>query len=476
VSNSKAGGSTTKPHRSSPEKRDHGKSGQNDHGRNNQGRNNQGRRNSPGLAPRKVAAHLLRQIITGHTALDALLEDSKDSGYARLTPQDKALARAIASTTLRHFGEIEQLVSKRLTGRMPPSAPYLPGVIYTAVAQILFMEVADHAAVSLAVDAAASDPKAKHFKPLVNGILRGILRERDEFQPDATLNAPDWLREMLIGQYGAEKAGAIMQANMQRAGLDLTIRKDAEGWAKRLDGELIGDHTVRLAPGTKVYELDGFKSGAWWVQDAAASVPADLLLQALHRRAAISGANLLDACAAPGGKTAQLAAAGAKVTALDISEPRLVRLRENMQRLNLQVDIVAADLLDMDEQPVFDGILLDAPCSATGTIRRHPDVPWLKTRKQIDELAELQRKMLAKAAKLLRPGGILLYCSCSLLAEEGESHLDYVQNELGFQIDPISTNETALCSPLTVANGVFRSTPDMPAGLDGFFVTRLVHP
>lgn len=476
MSKSKAGGTATKQHGSRPRSQDFPKpdQGKPDHGKAR--RNKQGRRNTPGLAARRVAADLISQIITARKPLDALLEEGKAGGYAHLPPQDKALARAIASTTLRHFGEIQQLVSNRLTGRMPASAPYLPGVIYSGVAQILFMEVADHAAVSLAVDAAASDPKARHFKPLVNGILRGILRDRDAFRPDATLNAPGWLREMLIGQYGAEKAGAIMQANMRRAGLDLTVREDPEHWAKRLDGQRVGDHTVRLAPVAKVFELEGFKSGAWWVQDAAASVPAELLLRALRRRAAVSGARLLDACAAPGGKTAQLAAAGAQVTALDISEQRLGRLRENMHRLKLQVETVAADLLDMEEQPVFDAILLDAPCSATGTIRRHPDVAWLKTPAQIDELVVLQRKLLAKTAKLLRPGGILLYCTCSLLAEEGEAHLDYMQNELGFDIDPIAPDETTLCSPLTVADGVFRSTPDMPAGLDGFFATRLVHP
>lgn len=459
MSNAKAGGAPTDQRR----------------GRQSRGQGNN-RRNAPGLAPRKVAAHLISQIISKRKPLETLLEDGKDSGYSNLQPQDKALARAIASTTLRHFGEIQELIKQRLTKRLPVSAPYLPGVLYTAVAQILFMEVADHAAVSLAVDAAASDPKARHFKPLVNGVLRGLLREREAFEPDDTLNTPEWLRTMLINQYGADKAHAIMQANMQRAELDLTMRADAEAWATRLNGELIGERTVRLAAVSKVFELDGFKSGDWWVQDAAASVPADLLMNALRRGGALADTHVLDACAAPGGKTAQLASAGLQVTALDISQHRLKRLQENLQRLNLSANTVTADLLTMDDQSAFDAILLDAPCSATGTIRRHPDVAWLKTRAQIKELMTLQRNMLAKAAKLLKPGGTMVFCTCSLLAEEGEAHLDYMQNELGLVLDPIAQDETNLCNPLTVADGVFRSTPDMVPSMDGFFILRLMRP
>lgn len=434
------------------------------------------RRNAPGLAPRKVAANLISQIISKRRALETLLEDGKESGYANLQPQDKALARAIASTTLRHFGEIQAIVKKRLTKNMPHSVPYLPGVLYTAVAQILFMDVADHAAVSLAVDAAASDPKARHFKPLVNGVLRSILREREAIEPDVTVNTPEWLRTMLFNQYGADKAREIMLANMQRAALDLTMRADPQEWASRLNGELVGEHTVRLAVVSKVFELEGFKGGDWWVQDAAASVPASLLMNALRRRGSLEGLQALDACAAPGGKTAQLSAAGLQVTAVDISEHRLKRLAENLKRLNLSANTVTADLLQMDNQSGFDAILLDAPCSATGTIRRHPDVAWLKTRAQISELVTLQRNMLAKAAKLLKPGGSMVYCTCSLLAEEGEAHLDYVQNELGLVLDSIVPNETNLCSPLTVADGVFRSTPDMVPTMDGFFILRLMRP
>lgn len=440
------------------------------------GQRKHGKRNQPGLAPRKVAAQLFAEVIGNRKSLDVVLDDTESNGFGKLQPQDKALARAIVSTALRHFGEIDHLVSARLRSGGKPISPFLRGVLFTGVAQIHFMEVADHAAVSLAVDTAASDHKAKHFKPLVNGVLRNILREREAFKPDATLNAPKWLGERLISQYGEEKTSQILQAHMQQAPLDLTVRKDPADWATRLEGQAIGHASVRLSKPAKVFELDGFKTGDWWVQDAAAAVPAELLLSGLRKRGAVADAHILDACAAPGGKTAQLASAGATVTALDVSAHRLKRLEENLARLNLPAKSLAADLLALDEATTFDAILLDAPCSATGTIRRHPDVPWLKNDAQINVLVALQRKMLAKAAKLVKPGGTILYCTCSLLAAEGEDHLDFIQSELGLTIDPITQDEVALSAPLTVANGVFRSTPDMSDGMDGFFAVRLMRP
>lgn len=433
-----------------------------------------GKRNQPGLAARRVAAQLFAEVIGNRKSLDAALEDTKASKFAELYPQDKALARAIVSTTLRHFGEIDRLVKSKLRPKTKPMSQYLRGVMYTAVAQMHFMEVADHAAVSIAVDAAGADHKAQHFKPLVNGVLRNILRERDSFQHDPMLNVPDWLRERLLSQYGPEKTAQIMQAHMQQAPLDLTVRKDPADWATRLEGQVVGHATVRLSKPAKVFELDGFKTGDWWVQDAAAAVPAELLLSGLAKKGTVEDAHILDACAAPGGKTAQFASAGATVTALDVSGHRLKRLEENIARLNLRAKSLTADLLELDEAAKFNAILLDAPCSATGTIRRHPDVPWLKSDAQIGELVALQRKMLAKAVELLKPGGTLVYCTCSLLAAEGEDHLDYMQSELGLQIDPISQDEVALSAPLTVADGVFRSTPDISDGMDGFFAVRLM--
>lgn len=435
-----------------------------------------GRRNKAGLAPRRAAAQLFAEVIGNRKALDVVLENTKASSFAALNPPDKALARAIISTTLRHFGEIERLVLSMLRSTKKPLSQNLRGVLCTAVAQIHFMEVADHAAVSIAVDAAGADNKAKHFKPLVNGVLRNILRERDNFKHDPMLNAPKWLLERLLAQYGPEKTLKILQAHMNQAPLDLTVRGDVQDWAKRLDGTAIGHATVRLPKSAKVFELDGFKTGDWWVQDAAAAVPAELLLSALAKKGAVEDADILDACAAPGGKTAQFASEGANVTALDISANRLKRLEENLVRLNLRAKSLTANLLELDESEQFDAILLDAPCSATGTVRRHPDVPWLKTDAQIGELVTLQRKMLAKAAKLLKPGGTMLYCTCSLLAAEGEDHLEYIQSELGLQVDPILPDEVALSAPLTVANGVFRSTPDISDGMDGFFAVRLMRP
>ena len=440
-----------------------------------------GKRNTSGLRARQVAANLIQGVHGAFNGdgrpLDAVLEDAS-TGFTALDAQhDRALARAIASTAIRHKGEIEQELKSRLTGRLPHRAPVLKPILHAALAQILFMEVADHAAVSLAVDCAGADTDAKHFKPLVNGVLRSTLRDQANFKPDPSLNAPQWLREIWEQDFGVEKTKAIMAAQINEAALDITVKDNVAAWAKRLGGTVIGKSTVRLSKGikghTKVQELDGFADGEWWVQDAAAVVPAEVLLSGLAETRDIAGARVLDACAAPGGKTAQLAAAGAAVTALDVSSQRLVRLKENMTRLKLTVEVETADLLSYQPDELFDAILLDAPCSATGTIRRHPDVPWLKTRAQIKELVALQQSMLTKAATLLKPGGILVFCTCSLLKAEGEDHISGVLAELPLSIVPITPNEVALNAPLTVGEGIFRSTPDNDPVVDGFFAIRL---
>ncbi len=439
------------------------------------------KRNISGLRARQVAANIIQGVHGAYNgdgrALDVVLEDS-NTGFTKLDAQhDRALARAIASTAIRHKGEIEQELKSRLTGRLPHRAPVLRPILHAALAQILFMEVADHAAVSLAVDSAAADSDGKHFKPLVNGVLRSTLREQENFKPDPSLNAPQWLRDIWVKDFGEEKTNAIMAAQLNEAALDITVRSDVEKWAKRLGGEIIGKSTVRLTKGikghTKVQSLEGYAEGQWWVQDAAAAVPAELLMSGLASHGGVKGMRVLDACAAPGGKTAQLAAAGANVTALDISSQRLMRLKENMERLKLPVEMETTDLQSYQPTELFDAILLDAPCSATGTIRRHPDVPWLKTRAQIKELVALQQTMLAKAAALLKPGGILVYCTCSLLKSEGEGHIESTLSELPLTIMPILQEEVALNAPLTVGEGVFRSTPDIDPVVDGFFAIRL---
>lgn len=430
-------------------------------------------RESPGLAPRQAAAALLAKVLGEGRPLDAQL-DSASSPLAGLAAQDRSLARAIVATALRRHGQIEAALGGLMERRLPKSAGSLPWILQTAAAQILFMEVPDHAVVSLAVQAAGADPKARHFKPLANGVLRNLVRRRDELlaaQDEARLNAPDWLWQRWVAAHGEAAAHAIASAHLEEAPLDLSVKGDGAAWAERLGGTLLPGGTVRLNAKGRIEALPGYREGAWWVQDFAATLPARLLGD-------VAGREVLDLCAAPGGKTAELAAAGAKVTAVEIAPSRVARLKENLKRLRLDADCVTADALAYDPGRTFDAVLLDAPCSATGTIRRHPDIPWLKSAGDIAALAKAQRAMIEKAVGLTRPGGTLVFATCSLEPEEGEEQAKAALADLPLEPLPIGDGEIAGLSPDWIAGGWLRTMPQMqPApgvagGMDGFFAAR----
>ena len=312
---------------------------------------------------------------------------------ARLPERDRRLARAIASTTLRRHGEIWALLD-RLIEKKPPRSRDFFHILETAVAQILFMEVADHAAVSIAIDQVSADPKARHLKGLANAVLRRIARERDAllaYIDSARLDAPEWLWDRWCATYGEDTARSIAEAHLAEPALDITVKSDAAGWAEKLGGVVTATGSVRIADAAPIEALPGYADGAWWVQDAAAALPARLLGD-------VAGKRIADLCAAPGGKTAQLASAGATVTALDISANRLKRLTANLERLQLKAETVAADVFAWTPAEPFDAILLDAPCSSTGTIRRHPDIAWLKQPGDIAALSAIQARMIDSAA------------------------------------------------------------------------------
>jgi 16S rRNA (cytosine967-C5)-methyltransferase len=307
-------------------------------------------------------------------------------------------------------------------------------------------------------------------------VLRRIAREgkRDLANLDTlTLDTPQWLLTRWAQHYGTDKTRAIAAANLHEPALDLTVKSEPEKWAERLGGRVMPNGTVRLIAHGVVTALPGFAEGEWWVQDAAASLPMRLLGD-------VKGKSVADLCAAPGGKTAQLAHAGAQVTAVDRSAPRLKRLSENFARLGLQADIVTADATTWKGGP-FDAILLDAPCMATGTIRRHPDIPWLKGETDLVKLAALQRRLLDHAVTLLKPGGTLVYCTCSLEPEEGENQIaELLSRNTDVQRRPIEPSEVADSAFMTGA-GDMRTLPchwpdpdSRFAGLDGFYAARLV--
>ena len=431
----------------------------------------------PGLAARLVAQTAVISVVENHLPLSDWFEGpAAETLIFSMEARDIALARSIALTTLRHLGSLRQAVARFLERGIPRKSGPLEIVLLISAAQILYMDVPDHAAVDLAVRLARMDRNAGGFAGLANGVLRNIIRARAELLHTDPLkfDTPQWLAQSWIQTYGLATAQKIAQANATEPTLDLTVKSDAAGWAKRLGGHILPTGSVRLEQHQPIAELEGYAAGEFWVQDSAASLPARLL-------ATMPGERVADLCAAPGGKTAQLALTGADVTAFDRSAHRLKRVSENLARLKLPAKIVVVDLVEAKvEAPLFDAVLLDAPCTATGTIRRHPDVARVKQPEDVIALADIQRQMLDKAFDMLKPGGRLVYCVCSLQEEEGPAQIrDFLARNPGMQRLPISVNEVGLAEIIT-PDGDLRTLPHhlsgqtaRLSGLDGFYAARL---
>ena len=423
---------------------------------------------------RDFAIAALIDVVFRRLPLDERLEKlGREPEFQALSPSDRGLARAIASSAVRGLGLIRSQLAGRLAQGIPVSSGPLEAVLIAAVAQILFLDVPDYAAVDTAIDKLRADRRADRYVRLANAVLRSIARDRaailDQLDP-LTDNTPGWLAARWSAAYGVDTARAIAAAHLQTPPLDLSVKSDPEGWAARLGATLMPGGTLRLTGARNVPDLPGFAEGAWWVQDLAAALPARLF-GALH------GRRVLDLCAAPGGKTAELIARGAKVVAVDRSAPRLDRLKANLTRLGMAAETHVGDALTFHGGP-FEAILLDAPCSATGTIRRHPDVAWNKTLADIASLASLQSRLIDKAWSLLAPGGTLIYSTCSLEPEEGERQIDaFLSRTAGARIAPIEACELNIDPALVTPQGTIRCLPCQYAaegGLDGFFVARLV--
>lgn len=432
----------------------------------------------PGLDARLCSQRLLAAVIETATPLDGLTDPGHGHPQFRALPdRDQSLVKAILNVALRHRNLIDALVNRCLDKPLPDNAKSLRHLLHVASAQILFLDIPDHSAVDLAVEAARQDPRNGRFANLVNAILRRISREKAQLPTgldDAGREGPQWLRTALDTQYGTEKAARILAAHLVEAPVDFTVKSDPGLWAEKLGGLVLPNGTVRVArPDGAIPSLPGFADGQWWVQDVAASLPARLL-------GPIEGKRVLDLCAAPGGKTAQIALAGAQVTAVDVSASRLRRLQSNLARLGLEAQSYVGSAFDYQPAELFDCVLLDAPCSSTGTIRRHPDVAWTKQPSDVTKLARLQYDLMAKAADFVRPGGILVFSNCSLLAEEGE---DIAQRVLAAvprtTLSRIDPSELPGMETLVTGEGFLRSTPaDLEmalreiSGMDGFFAAR----
>jgi len=428
----------------------------------------------PGFQVRAAAAKILAAVVDRKLSLDGALDNEHGNpAYKALNEGDRALVRAILNTTLRHLPRIDAAISRLLESPLPEGARALHHVLAIAAAQILYLDVPDHAAVDLAVEQSNQDPRNRRFAKLVNAVLRRLGREKDQILAEiATIPVmPEWFLQRLEKAYGKERAQSISESQLEPAAIDLTVKADAQRWAERLGGFALPTGGVRLAAFEgSIPSLEGFSEGDWWVQDAAASIPAQLFGD-------LTGKRVADLCAAPGGKTAQLVLAGGDVTAVEQSENRIKRLRANLDRLGLKAETVASDLTKYEPAELFDAILLDAPCSSTGTTRRHPDVLWAKGPEDIAKLAALQERLLRHAITLLKPDGTIVFSNCSLDPAEGEDVVARVLSDTpSVERAAVDPKRWPGLEAAISALGEFRTTPDMlevPAGfaggLDGFY-------
>ena len=421
--------------------------------------------NEAGIEARIAAGVLLNAALERRGGMDEALNFRELKG---LSPQDRAFARAVAMAALRRLGEIDAILDRRLK-KGPPLA--VRTILRVALAQTMVLGTPDFAAVSSAVKLAERDVKTRPYKGLVNAVLRGIGRDGPD-KTAAEANLPDWIAARWRATYGVDALIALAEAGRVEPATDLSLKPDADAaaLAEALEGVVLPGGSVRTTRRGDIAEWPGFSDGSWWIQDGAAAVPARLL-------DVKPGETALDMCAAPGGKTLQLAAAGAQVTALDRSESRLRRLTQNLERTGLTAETVAVPAEDWDDARTFDAVLLDAPCTATGTYRRNPEALRRTRPADVADLADVQHRLLDAAAARVKPGGRLVYCVCSLEREEGESQIiAFLRRHVDFRLTP--ADPAALGAPAEALSkeGWLRILPSMwneHGGLDGFFVARL---
>ena len=446
-----------------------------------------------GLAARAVAADSLAAILDRRRPLEEAFAAAP--GYGALESRDRAFARLLLATTLRRLGQIDAMIKHCLERPLPRAARMAQHILRLGTAQLMFLGTPAHAAVSAAVDHADAAKLTAH-KKLINAVLRRITREGENLrdaQDEARLNTPGWLWDSWVGAYGETTARAIATAHLAEPPLDISLMpgEAAGDWAERLDATRLPSGSLRRPASLSgaIGELPGYDDGRWWVQDAAAALPAQLLLNALVKTKA---PRVADLCAAPGGKSMQLAAAlnnvtGTKLFAVDIGASRLARLRENLARLKLSAEVVQGDAGewkpgDWNERGALDGILLDAPCSATGTIRRHPDILRVKRPEDVAKIGPAQDRLLAHALSILKPGGVLVYAVCSLEPAEGPERIAaLLRADPTLERLPVAPAEIGGLDALITKKGDLRTLPSQAAdparpalgGFDGFYAARL---
>ena len=428
-------------------------------------------KNNPQPA-RAIALDLIDSIITHNQRLQDAIEKNPD--FANLEPRDRRFARRITSSALRHYGECNAYL-KRYLDRMPSGANRKASyILLMATAEIIILEASHHAAVDQAVSL-AKQSGLSHLSGLINAVLRKIATDAEKIRtekPKPLLNLPPWLKDPLIADYGKAEAEAIAASLMHPPALDLTAKDNPKKWAQKLEGKFIAPHTIRLTD-AHVPSLPGYDEGAWWVQDIAATLPVRILFEALGGN--IHNKRIADLCAAPGGKTAQLLALGGEVIAIDKSSKRMERLKSNMERLNLTPRTIIADATHWKPDTPLDAVLIDAPCSSSGTCRRNPDILCHEKPPNLAELNKLQRKLLEASVSMLKPNGIAIYAVCSLLTQEGENIVTDPPKglmPLAIASPPKEFDATPQGHTLRVMPHQFKldTEANIPQGSDGFFI------
>ncbi|MCC5980686.1 MAG: methyltransferase domain-containing protein [Oceanicaulis sp.] len=425
------------------------------------------------LTAREAALKAFLAMEADGAALDTVL--SSQPGYKAMEARDRAFARAILAAAIRRRGTLEAAFNTFLDKPLRPREVFGRAVLTLGSAELLVLMTPPHAVVDGWVRITGAAEEGRRLKGLVNAVLRRVSeRGADAFaSAEPLLDLPEWLRARWVENYGEETVRAMALARAGAPPLDLSTKPDfdATAFASEIDGVALPTGTVRKDGIGDVTALPGFEAGNWWAQDAAAALPVKLL-------APKEGERIADICAAPGGKTLQLAAAGADVIAVDRSETRLKRVTQNLARTGLKAEIITADATRWQPDSKLDAVLLDAPCSATGTLRRRPDVAWTKGAEDIASLAALQASLLDNAFAMLKPGGRLVYCTCSLEPEEGEDQIAaFLARTPKARREPVSAEELPGLGEAITPEGDVRTRPDMWAengGLDGFFIARLV--
>ncbi len=420
-----------------------------------------------GLALRLAAAQRLRSVLNGDNFIPLGATELADS-------RDRALANRLITTALRRQGQLNFIIHSLLDKGMPGKSGSFEAILRLSLAQLVFLpDLGAHSALFLAVEAVKRDAKARHLSGLMNAVLRTAQANSAKFSMlEDDLLIPDTFGDTWLKAYGEDAIDGFTAALLAGAPLDLTLKEADPDLIEELGASPVIADTVRLDTRDRPVEaLPGFADGRWWVQDAASAIPARLL-------GLPAGARVLDLCAAPGGKTAQLIKAGYSVTALDNDAKRIERLSENLARLNYSAEIVTADAGNYAPAGLYDGVLLDAPCSATGTFRRHPEVIWHRSVADVEGRVRLQRALLVNALRCLKSEGVLIYCVCSLEPAEGEKQVQWALDTLpGLDLLPISKDELPGLEQAVLPSGLVRTHPAMrpnnlDGGMDGFFVAR----